>query len=259
MKQELTYKIEVFEGPLDLLLALISKNKIDIADIPISDILKQYLEYLDLMKHMDMEIAGEFIIMASELMLIKSKMLLPKPLPEGEEDPRQALAMALLEYKHIKDAAVDLDDRQKIYSGRFTKDTDEIPPDDTYVRPYASTVLRTAMLRVLMQLADSKEKKPDNIRPIIKRKIVPVSAKIVFIMKYLIKNGKTHLDTLFLTATSRSEVVALFMATLELIKADRLRITDIDEDDVSNCIIEINKEKRTAVADEIAVPVGTND
>lgn len=237
---DLTYKTEVFEGPLDLLLSLISKNKVDIMDIPIALILEQYMEYMDEMARLDMEIAGEFIVMASELMLIKSKMLLPRPLPEGEEDPRARLALSLLEYKYIKEASTELDERQKVYSLRFVKDTDEIPPDDSYVHPYSVSVLKSAMQRVLMRVAEEKNPQADNIRPIIKRKIVPVGAKIVFVMKYLLANGDTHVDTLFLTASSRSEIVALFMATLELLKADRVYVSsDGDDSDTSNFVIGI--------------------
>ena len=98
-----SYKLEVFEGPLDLLLRLIEKNKVQITDIPIALIFEQYMEYIDEMKRMDMEVAGEFIVMASELMLIKSRMLLPKP--ESDEDPRAKLAEALAEYSRMKAAA----------------------------------------------------------------------------------------------------------------------------------------------------------
>ena len=108
MSESLNFKLEIFEGPLDLLLSLISKNKVDIYDIPISLILDQYLEYLEDMRRMDMDIAGEFITMASELMLIKSRMLLPKSPLEEDIDPRERLAQALIEYKRAKEAAVML-------------------------------------------------------------------------------------------------------------------------------------------------------
>ena len=104
---ELNFRLEVFEGPLDLLLSLISKNKVDIYDIPIALILDQYMEYLDQMRQMDMDIAGDFIVMAADLMLIKSKMLLPKTVIDGEEpeDPRAELARSLIAYKQAKEAA----------------------------------------------------------------------------------------------------------------------------------------------------------
>ena len=96
-----TFKLEVFDGPLDLLLFLIAKNKVSIYDIPIALILEQYMEYIEDLKKMDLEVSSEFIEMAANLMYIKSKMLLPKP-PEDEEDPREQLALALAEYKRYK-------------------------------------------------------------------------------------------------------------------------------------------------------------
>ena len=119
----LTYKLEQFEGPLDLLLTLIQKNKVSITDIPISLICDQYLEYIKEAEALDMDIASEFIVMASELMLIKSKMLLPKE-NEESEDPRATLADALLRYQQAKEAAKKLTPLYAYYSGRMVKDTD---------------------------------------------------------------------------------------------------------------------------------------
>ena len=116
------YSIGDFSGPLDVLLALVEKDKIDIADIPIALILDQYLEYLEMMQALDMDIAGEFIEMASALMLIKSRMLLPKKEKEEEEDPRAELARRLLEYKQIKLAAEYLGERFEKFGGRFAKE-----------------------------------------------------------------------------------------------------------------------------------------
>ena len=238
---ELTYKIEVFEGPLDLLLSLIHKNKVDICDIPINEIFQQYMAYLDEMKRMDMDIAGEFIVMASELMLIKSKMLLPRP-DENGEDPRAALAAALLEYKYIKEISEKLDEYQKEYEGRFVKETDEIPPDNDYVCPHSINLLKSALLRMLERRATESIQRPDNIRPIIKRKIVPVSAKIIGVMRALRRSGKTHFDKLFENVSSRSELVATFMAVLELLKVNRVIIheTENTQFDASDIIIELN-------------------
>jgi segregation and condensation protein A len=105
--------MEVFEGPLDLLLSLIAKHKMDIRDIQIAIIFDQYMEYVEEMKRMDMEIAGEFITMASELMYIKSRMLLPKQ----EEDPREELVRVLMEYKTAKEIAGWLSDREEDFAG----------------------------------------------------------------------------------------------------------------------------------------------
>ena len=128
----LTYKLETFEGPLDLLLSLIHKNKVNIEDIPIVLIFDQYMEYIREAEQMDMELASEFIVMASELMLIKSKMLLPR-VNEEEEDPRRQLADALIKYQQAKAAALVLTPMYAAYSGRMVKDTDEISVDKTFV------------------------------------------------------------------------------------------------------------------------------
>ena len=123
--EEITYKLEKFEGPLDLLLNLIHKNKVQIEDIPIALICDQYVEYIARAQSLDMELAVEFLNMASELMLIKSRMLLPREVPE-EEDPRARLAEAIARLEAARKAAAKLGDRYKIYGGRMAKDTDEI-------------------------------------------------------------------------------------------------------------------------------------
>ena len=124
-------KLEIFEGPMDLLLHLIKKHELDIYSIPVALITQQYLEYLDLMKSLDMEIAGDFLVMASTLTHIKSKMLLPPPEnPEGEDegaDPRAELIRHLLEYKSFKDAAVSLHDKEETWSQVYTRSSDAEP------------------------------------------------------------------------------------------------------------------------------------
>lgn len=144
---QLTYKMESFEGPLDLLLDLIHKNKMDILDIQISVIFEQYMAHLERMRQMDMEIAGEFIVMASELMLIKSNMLLPRE-EETEEDPRARLAQALLAYQQAKAAADYLAEQYGLFGGRMTKDTDEIPAD-TQLENQDVRLLERTLMRLL--------------------------------------------------------------------------------------------------------------
>ena len=112
--KEVTFHLEVFDGPLDLLLHLLSKNKVEIKDIPIASILDQYLEYIRQMKEFDLEVASEFITMAAQLMYIKSKMLLPVYEDENQEDPRASLVEALLEYQRIKEAGSVLSLRAQI-------------------------------------------------------------------------------------------------------------------------------------------------
>ena len=138
--EALTYRLEAFEGPLDLLLSLIQKNKVEISDIPIALICDQYMAYITEAERLDMDLASEFIVMASELMLIKSKMLLPKAEPE-EEDPRAELAEALLKYQQAKAAAALFAKAYPKFSGRMVKDTDEISVDKTFVADQSVTSL----------------------------------------------------------------------------------------------------------------------
>lgn len=122
---EINYHLPIFEGPLDLLLSLISKNKVDISDIPIALIFDQYMEYINMAEAVNMELAGDFIVMAAELMLIKSKMLLPAP-EKTEEDPRASLAAALMEYSRIKAAAEMLTDYYTESGGRVAKEPESL-------------------------------------------------------------------------------------------------------------------------------------
>ena len=129
--EAISYKLDQFEGPLDLLLTLISKNKIDIYDIPISLLCDQYMEYITAEENADLDSSSEFLLMASELMLIKSRMLLPKD--EEAEDPRAALVEAMLEYKRAKEAAEKMGPLYTTYCFRMIKEQDEISVDRKYV------------------------------------------------------------------------------------------------------------------------------
>lgn len=234
MSNELSFHLEIYDGPLDLLLGLITKNKVDIYDIPIALILDQYLEYLDMMREMDMEIAGEFIVMAADLMLIKSRMLLPKPQVEGveEEDPRAVLARALIEYKRAKEASVYLQDQYSIYAGRIAKEPEVLDTRSDLPEHIDIDLLSRAMQRALIknsrlpELARESEKA---IRRLLAAKVVPVSAKIITVMKYLRSNGRSNFEDILLTAKSRSELIAIFSATLELLKVQRVIMENEDD------------------------------
>ena len=126
MIEQVTYRLDQFEGPLDLLLTLISKNKVSITDIPIAMICDQYMQYIEEAQKLDPDIASEFIVMASELMLIKSRMLLPHE--EGtENDPRREIADALMLYQQAKLASRELKPMYEEYSGRYVKERDNLP------------------------------------------------------------------------------------------------------------------------------------
>ena len=218
MSEALTYKIDTFEGPLDLLLSLIAKNKMEIADIRITVIFEQYMAYLDRMKQMDMEIAGEFIVMASELMLIKSRMLLPKAEDPEAEDPRARLAAALLAYRQAKEAAEYLEAQYSFFSARYTKDEDEIPADTGDIAQHDIQLLQRALARLFSKKDKEAPPPMPGINPIIKKTVVPVSDKIREVSGRLSLGGTMPFLALFERAESKSEIVALFMAVLSLIK-----------------------------------------
>ncbi|MBR0235404.1 MAG: segregation/condensation protein A [Clostridia bacterium] len=221
---ELVFKTEVYEGPLDLLLALIAKNKMNIADIKIAVIFDQYMEYVENMDVDDMESAGEFIRMASELMLIKSRMLLPKE----DEDPREELVRTLMEYKTAKEAATRLGELESEFIGRFEKDSMEVVIDKTKLDDMDISILSGAMTKLLMTMREIREiervKPIESINPIIKKKIVPVPSRIMHIMRYMYKKNDVAFEELFDDVTSRSGIVATFYAVLELLKSGRVEL-----------------------------------
>ena len=223
---QITYKIEQFEGPLDLLLTLVQKNKMKIEDIQISIICDQYMEYIGTMQSMNIDLSAEFIVMASELMYIKSKILLPR-MDEDEEDPREALAAALLEYQRAKQASKKLNTMDSIYAGRMEKDTDEIAPDRTYVADHDIDLLSLAFMRVMSSIQFTDEEASEKIRPLISKRTVSVSEKVFSILRLmLIKGGCVRAIECFNGIRSRHELVAAFMAMLEMLKAGRLTIKE---------------------------------
>ena len=228
MIEQLTYRLDQFEGPLDLLLTLISKNKVSITDIPISLICDQYMEYIEEAQRMDPDIASEFIVMASELMLIKSRMLLPHE--EGNEnDPRREIANALLLYQQAKLVANELKPRYEEYSGRYVKGTDEIPPERGLPLNLDANMLVKALDSVLrrMKVAESQRHPTELVNPLIKRKVISVEEMIEKMVRLLEEVGEATLFELLCDSESRSELVARFMGVLELIKLRRILITTI--------------------------------
>lgn len=222
---EPTYKLEQFEGPLDLLLSLCQKNKVDITDIPIALICRQYLDYLAEAERMDMDVAGEFIVMAAELMSIKAKMLLPRS-GENMDDPRKELADALLLLQLAKEAAAELKPLYEEYSGRMVKDNDEIPPENGFPLGL-DTGLLTKALNVLLARFKSSEQPPQTVfDPLIKRRVVSVEEKIDEILDILEIQETASLFFLLKDAENRSELLARFIGILELIKLQRIVITE---------------------------------
>ena len=212
----LTYRIEQFEGPLDLLLTLVHKNKMNIEDIPISILCDQYLEYIKAAEAMDMELAGEFIVMASELMLIKSRMLLPRATPD-EKDPRADLAEALLRFEQAKRAVQKMAPLYQLYSGRMVKDTDEISIDTSYVADQQVTSLCAAVRRIIAANESRPKAEKQVFAPMIAKPIVPVEVKIVGILHHIDKKRNPPMKELLSDATSLPDLIAIFLGILELI------------------------------------------
>ena len=226
---EVNLKIERYEGPLDLLLALISKHKIDIFDIPIAEICQQYNEYLDSMQKLDMEVAGGFIVMAAELMLIKSKMPLPRP--EDSEDPRKVLVDALLEHQRAKQTAEYLKKQSEIYFDRFTKPAEE-QTDPTYHREHAVSLLQEAFERITLRLEAERAQKQEVklFKTLREERFYTVEEKMDLLTDTLRRFERITFDSLFTDVHSRGEVVAIFLAVLEAVRFGYVDVARQDED-----------------------------
>ena len=228
--ENMTYKLSDFEGPLDLLLALIEKNKMNILDISISLICDQYLEFLEQAETMDMDVATEFLDMASKLMVWKSESLLPHE-EEAEKPPRFDLSDILIRHQHAKEAAPKMHPLYAYYSNRMTKDTDEISPDKTYVADQDVTDLIMAVRRI-NTYRETMEKAKTNFTPMVSKPIVPVEGKIVLILHTLDTFGTASLRDLLEDAPSLADMIASFMGVLELIKVRKILIEETDPENV---------------------------
>ena len=228
-------EMEDFEGPLDVIFLLLSKNKIEIQDVSITAILEQYLNYLDEMKRMDMEIASEFISMASHLMLIKTKMLLSAAEQQEAETELDLLRQSLIERQRkeamegIRSAIAILEPRNEIGRCIFTKEPEPLRRDQTYRYKHDPADL----LRALDTIAErsSRQLPPPtmNFQGIVGKEPYPVTRKAGEVMRQLLLRGVERLKNLFRGNRSRSEIVATFLALLELCKTNSVSL----EDDIS--------------------------
>lgn len=223
---------EDFDGPLDVILLLLSKNKIEIQDVSITSILEQYLAYLDEMKRMDIEIASEFIAMASRLMYIKTKMLLSLQDQEEAQSEMDLLIRSLEArqreeaYKQIRLAYGFLEGRGEIGRGLFCKQPEPIRRDGTYRYQHAPEDLLEAMAAIADRSKQQLPPPARNFQGIVGAEPYPVAAKAAELLKNLIARGRAKLHSLFKGSRSRSEIVATFLAILELCK---LRSITLDE------------------------------
>ena len=249
----LTYRLDQFEGPLDLLLSLIAKNKVNIEDIPISIICDQYIEFIEEAQRLDMEVASEFIVMASELMLIKSRMLLPRA-EEDTEDPRKILTDALLRYQQAKAAATLFAPLYAYYSGRLQKDTDEVSVDRTFVEDQSPESLCLAVRRILSNTSAEERNPVQVFTPMIRKPIVPVEVKIVGILNHIDKKkGCATLGELLSDSVSLPDMIAIFIGVLELVKVRRLLIDETDGEDATHGVatrFKLNTDESTILTDE---------
>jgi len=217
----MTYKIklEIFEGPLDLLLYLIKREEIDIYDIPVAKIADQYLEYMEVMKMLDLNIAGEFIVMAATLIHIKSKMLLPpeevEPEEEEEMDPRAELVQRLIEYKKFKEAAKKLEEMELHQKNIFIRSSslEQYKSHDGEGVYFEASLfdLLTAFSKVL------KEIPKETIQEIIKDEFT-VDEKIHQLLHLLMEREFVRVNSLFASSKNKLEIIVLFLAILELIR-----------------------------------------
>ena len=224
--ETLSYKLDVFEGPLDLLLNLIAKNKLNIYDIPIAELLEQYMAQIHEMQAADMDVASEFLEMAA-LVHIKSVSLLPKK--EEEAALKQELTGQLLEYQQCKEAAMRL--RERFSLDGIVRAQADIPADLTYKRHHKPQELLSAYLSMLGKKKPPEPQKPeDTISKLITRRVVSVASQIVFVLRSLWKKRHVSLKELFRGKNDPSERVAAFLAVLELVKDKRLRVDGDGED-----------------------------
>ena len=224
------YKLDTFEGPLDLLLTLIQKNKVSVYDIPIVEITAQYLEAIEGIEDSQLENTGEFIVMAAQLLLIKSRMLLPKnEEEEDEEDPRAELARRLEEYQKFKEASLEL--RKSEFSSRYMvfRDEEKIKfPIPEYSREHNTSELLDAFNSILARRIRKAAPEKRAFSGIVGREKVSVDDMVEKICKRLSKSKRVNFSSLFLEDDSRPEMIATFLAVLEMIKLNRIR-ADYDE------------------------------
>jgi len=224
----MTYKLklEIFEGPLDLLLYLIKKDDVDIYNIPIAEITDQYMQYIEMMKMLDLNIVGDFLVMAATLMQIKSKMLLP-PDPteqeEQEEDPRDELARRLLEYKKFKEIAEALQGKESEMKNFFARMLDE--EQRRQWKDEAKEVYFEANLfDLITAFTEALKRVPEEVIHEIIKEEFTVEQKIHEILHKLLDAPKLFLTELFLKARSKMEIIVTFLAILELIRLKEIKV-----------------------------------
>jgi len=214
-------KIAVYDGPLDLLLDLIKKNEMNVYDIPVAEITQQYLDYLKVMKQLDLEVAGEFIVMAATLIYIKSKLLLPTDKDEEEgdgEDPRAELVRKLLEYQAFKEAAKELGllqtERGKVFTRQITDYyLGELDPEDVGVDTFSAN-----FFDLIVAFQNVLAKKEPRSQHEVFEEVISIEEKMIQIQSYLDEKKTVSFNDLFSERWTRNELIATFLAILELVR-----------------------------------------
>lgn len=236
----LSYKTENFEGPLDLLLQLIARNKLNIYDIQLSVLIEQYLEQMQFFREQEMEVSSEFLEMASRLIYIKTVSLLPRH--DEVVRLKEELTGELLEYKLCREMAQKLSTMTGGFD-LFVRPPSEYDFDKTYELVHDSDLIFTSYLAAVGR---GQRRLPPSVTPftkIVAKKIVSVSTKIIFVIRKLAKGGKSRLSALYSSARSRSELVATFLAVLELCKANRVEISGDNSENAEIKIIKGHNKK----------------
>ena len=217
-------RLENFEGPLDLLLHLIKRNEVNIYDIPITLITKQYLEYIDLMQEMNLDVAGEFLVMAATLIHVKSRMLLPRPDPtqeDPEEDPREALVRRLLEHQKFKAAAELLHERETLRSAQWMRPDGPIQEIAGEAPEPEIEVDLFSLISAFRTVVERAKQRPKVYLP---SEQIPIEERIEQLMARLSETEACGFDDLFADVNDRSGLIVTFLALLEMIRLKLVRV-----------------------------------
>lgn len=214
-------KLEIFEGPLDLLLYLVKRDHLNIYDIPVSQITEQYLQYIELMRLLDLNIAGEFLVMAATLLQIKSKMLLPaEEKPEEEQsDPRQDLVQQLLEYQRFKEVAETLRQMEQKRQDVFKR-----PKVESAIEPDKEVYFEASIFDLITAFSSALKEVPRELFYEVVKDEFTVEEKVHTILHMLLETPHIRVSELFEKTKSKHEIVAIFLAVLELIRLKEIKV-----------------------------------
>lgn len=234
-------KLEIFQGPLDLLLHLIRKNEVDIFDIPIATIADQYLEYLDMMKALNINVAGDFLVMASTLLHIKSKLLLPQLEEDEEEDPRVEITRPLLEYLRLKEMAGELLERELLDRDVFAR---RLSPDYTVQLESEEPLLDVNLFQLMDAFKRILEERLPGVPLRVEVEKWSLKDKTTYVLERLKNEGSIYFRDLFIEDKTISEFIVTFLALLELVNVGMIRVfqPDPEKDIRLKALFEDNEE-----------------